>query len=152
MHLVIADVVWPALFLAGRMMAWWAIGLGLVVELFFVRFLTGFGWLKSALTDVAMNAASSLLGFILIPLGGIAWESSVGIALYKLFNIGTFNPGTWAATFIFAVFINAVLEASVLRYGFKQRPFKRLFWWLALANAISLGIAMVSLFKYPPRP
>jgi hypothetical protein len=94
MHFVLADVVWPALFLAGRMMAWWAIGLGLVVELFFVRFLTGFGWLKSALADVAMNAALSLLGFILIPLAGIAWESSVGIALYKLFNIGTFNPGT----------------------------------------------------------
>jgi hypothetical protein len=93
MHFVLADVVWPALFLAGRMMAWWAIGLGLVVE-----------------------------------------------------------AGTWAATFIFAVFIDAALEASVLRYGFKQRPFKRLFWWLALANAISVGIAMASLFKYPPQP
>jgi len=96
--------------------------------------------------------ASSLLGFILIPLAGIAWESSIGITLYKLFNIGTFNQGTWPATFIFAVSIDAALETSVLRFGFKQRQFKRLFWWLALANAISVGIAMASLFKYPPRP
>jgi uncharacterized membrane protein SirB2 len=132
-------------------MAWWAIGLGLLVELFFVRFLTRFGWLKSAFVDIAMNAASVLLGVFLIPTAGIAWEFSVGIALYKMFNIGTFNPGTWLATFLFAVFINAALEASVLRYAFKQRPFKRLFWWLALANAISVAIALGSLFKYPPR-
>jgi hypothetical protein len=151
MHFVLADVVWPALFLAGRMLAWWAIGLGLLVELFFVRFLTGFGWLKSAVVDIAMNAASALLGLFLIPLAGIAWEATAGIALYKLFNIGTFNPGTWAATFSFATFINAALEASVLRYGFKQRPFKRLFWWLAFANAISVGIALGTLFLWPPR-
>jgi hypothetical protein len=133
------------------MLAWWAIGLGLLVELFFVRFLTGFGWLKSAIVDITMNAASALLGVFLIPVAGIAWEYTAGIALYKLFDIGTFNPGTWTATFLFATFINAALEASVLRYGFKQRPFKRLFWWLALANAISVGIALGSLLIWPPR-
>jgi hypothetical protein len=36
MHFVLADVVWPALFFAGRTLAWWAIGLGLLVKLFFV--------------------------------------------------------------------------------------------------------------------
>ena len=132
-------------------MAWWAIGLGLLVELFFVRLLTGFSWPKSALADVAMNAASSLLGLFLIPLAGIAWEFFPGMVLYRVFNIGTFNPGTWAATFLFAVFIDAALEATVLRYGFKQRPFRRLFWWLVLANAISVSIAMASLLKYPLR-
>ena len=151
MNAVLADVVWPALFLAGRMMAWWAIALGLLVELFFVRFLTGFTWLKSALVDIAMNAASTLLGLFLIPVAGIAWEFSVGRVLYKIFDIGTFNPGTWLATFLFAVFINAALETAVLRYAFKQKPFKRFFWWLTLANAISVGIAFASLFKYPPR-
>jgi len=151
MQALLADVVWPALFLAGRLMAWWAIGLGLLVELFFVRFLTGFSWLKSTLADVGMNAASSLLGLFLIPLAGLAWESFPGIMLYRVFNIGTFNPGTWTATFLFAVLINAAIEATVLRHGFKQKPFKRLFGWLVLANAISVGIAMASLFKYPPR-
>jgi hypothetical protein len=151
MHAILADLVWPALFLAGRLMAWWAIALGLLVELFFVRWLTGFSWAKSIVADITMNAASALLGVFLIPLAGVAWEFFPGSILYKVFNIGTFNPGTWIATFLFAVFINSALETTVLRYGFKQRPFKRFFWWLALANAISVGIAFGSLFKYPPR-
>jgi hypothetical protein len=151
MHALLADVVWPALFLAGRLMAWWAIALGLLVELFFVRLLTGFSWPKSALVDIAMNAASTLLGLFLVPIAGFAWEFSVGRVLYKLFNIGTFNPGTWLATFLLAVFLNAALETAVLRYAFKQKPFKRFFWWLALANAVSVGIALGSLFMYPPR-
>jgi uncharacterized membrane protein SirB2 len=99
-----------------------------------------------------MNAASSLLGVFLIPLAGGAWEFFPGIMLYKVFNIGTFNPGTWLATFLFAVFINSALETAVLRYAFKQKPFKRFFWWLALANTISVGIAFGSLLKYRPRP
>ena len=152
MNATLADVVWPALWLAGRLVAVWSIAIGLIVELFFVRWLTGFGWGKAVLADVAMNAASSLIGVFLIPVAGLAWEFSAGITLDKVFNIGTFNPFTWAATFVVAVFVNSALETTVLRYGFKQRPFKRFFWWLALANAISVGIAMASLFKYPPQP
>jgi hypothetical protein len=152
MHAALADVVWPALWLAGRLVAVWAIGIGLVVELFFVKWLTGFGWGKAVLADVAMNAASSLIGVFLIPVAGLAWEFSAGIALYKVFNIGTFNPITWAATFLVAVFVNSTLETTVLRYGFKQRPFKRFFWWLSLANAFSVGIAVASIFLNPPQP
>ena len=116
-----------------------------------MRWLTGFGWGKSFLADIAMNAASSLCGVVLIPLGGIAWEFFPGILIYKLLKIGTFNPGTWAATFLIAVFINSGLETAVLCYGFKQRPFRRFFWWLALANAISVGLAFGSLLLHFPR-
>ena len=152
MHFALADVVWPALWLAGRLVAVWAIAIGLVVELFFVRWLTGFGWGKAVLADVAMNAASSLIGVFLIPVAGLAWEFSAGIALYKVFNIGTFNPFTWAATFVVAVFVNSALETTVLCYGFRQRTFKRFFWWLSLANAFSVGIAVASIFLNPPQP
>src|SRR4029078_4473643 len=103
---LIADVVWPALFLEMRLLAWWAIAAGLIVELFFVRWLTAFGWGKSIVADIAMNAASSLLGVVLIPLAGVAWEFFPGVLIYKFLKIGTFNPGTWAATFLMAVFIN----------------------------------------------
>jgi hypothetical protein len=151
MHTVVADMVWPALFLEQRLFSWWAIGFGLLVELFFVRWLTGLSWRMSAVADVAMNAASSLLGFFLIPIAGIAWEFFPGIVIYKVFNIGTFNPGTWVVTFLLAVLINSALETTVLRYAFRQKPVKRLFWWLALANALSVGLAFASLFRYPPR-
>ncbi len=152
MQAVVADLVWPALFLEGRLLSWWAIGLGLLGELFFVRWLTRFSWPKSLATDVTMNAASSLLGWALIPLAGIAWEIFPGIPLYRLLDIGTFNPGTWAATFLAAVFINSGVETAVLCYGFKQRPFTRFYWWLALANALSVGLAVASVFRHPPQP
>lgn len=148
---LLADVVWPALFLEMRLLAWWAVAAGLIVELFFVRWLTAFAWGKSIVADIAMNAASSLLGVFLIPLAGIAWEFFPGILIYKLLEIGTFNPGTWAATFLMAVFINSGLETAVLCYGFKQKPFTRFFWWLALANSMSVALAFASLLRSFPR-
>jgi hypothetical protein len=130
----------------GGQLAW-----GLLVELFFVRWLTGFSWPKSLVADITMNAASSLLGGALIALAGIAWEIFPGIPLYKLLDIGTFNPGTWA-TFLAAVFINSGLETAALCYGFKQRSFTRFYWWLAPANALSVGAALASVFTHPPQP
>jgi uncharacterized membrane protein SirB2 len=105
----------------------------------------------SAVADVAMNTGSSLLGFVLIPIAGFVWEIFPGTVIYNVFHIGTFNPGTWAATFLLAVLINSALETTVLRYAFKQKPVKRIFWWLALANALSVGLAFASVFRYPSR-
>jgi hypothetical protein len=151
MQIFLTDAVWPALFLEQRLFSWWAIGLGLLVELFFVRWLTGLSWRMSAVADVAMNTGSSLLGFVLIPIAGFVWEIFPGTVIYNVFHIGTFNPGTWAATFLLAVLINSALETTVLRYAFKQKPVKRIFWWLALANALSVGLAFASVFRYPSR-
>ena len=144
-----ADVVWPALYLISRMVTWWSISLGLIVEYLFVRELTQFGVVKSIIVDISMNAASCLLGIILIPILGIGWEFFPGIILYKLFNIGTFNPGTWTATFLIAVFVNALLENFVINKGFKKKLGWRGFLWLSLANGASVGIAFISLSLFP---
>ncbi len=58
---IFADVVWPALFLEQRLFSWWAIGLGLVVEFFFVRWLTTLSLRMCVVADLSMNAASALL-------------------------------------------------------------------------------------------
>jgi hypothetical protein len=94
-----------------------------------------------------MNAASALLGVFLIPIAGIAWEIIRGIINP---NVGTFNPGTWAATFLLAVLINAALETFVLRRWFNQKTRKKLFWWLCVANSLSVGLAFGSLYFRPP--
>ncbi|MEI6561046.1 MAG: hypothetical protein WCO68_03060 [Verrucomicrobiota bacterium] len=146
---IIADVVWPALYLEQRLFSWWAIGLGLLVELVFLRRITTLSSGMCIVADLAMNAASALLGIVLIPVVGLLWEVFPGILLYKLFKVGTFNPGTWTATFILAVFVNAVLETTVLRYAFHQKPAKRIFGWLCLANGLSIALAFISLFVYP---
>ncbi len=149
--LILADVIWPAMLLEGRLLSWWAILAGLLVEYCFVRWLTTLSAGRAVWADIAMNAASSLLGIIFIPLIGIGWEYFPGIVLYKVFDIGTFNPGTWAFTFCMAVGVNAALETFVLIKFFKQPIGKRGFWWLCVANALSVGVAFGSLFVYPPR-
>ncbi len=144
-----ADVVWPALFLISRMLTWWSVALGLIVEYFFVRQLTGFDIKTSIKADLVMNGASTLLGAVLIPIAGIGWEFFPGLLLYKIFNIGTFNPGTWTATFIMSVLINAWLENYVIKRFFKKDLGWRGFRWLCLANAASVGIAFISLWLFP---
>jgi hypothetical protein len=148
---MLADMIWPAAFLESRLLSAWVISAGLLIEYFFVWRVTPLGGWRSLLADLAMNAASTLLGIILIPLAGIIWEVFPGIVLYRLFDLGTFNPGTWAATFLMAVLINAGLEMAVLRFGFGQLRGGGLFWWLCLANALSVGVAMGSFLLYPPR-
>jgi len=150
-HPIIADIVWPALYLELRLFSFWAIAAGLMAELLFVRYITQFSWGKCIIADIGMNAVSSLLGVILIPLAGIAWEFLPGIALYKIFNIGTFNPITWTATFLLAVIINGTLETMTLRYAFKRKIGKKGFWLLCLANTISIGMAFYSIVIYPVR-
>ena len=151
MHLMFADVVWPALLLEGRMLTWWAILAGLIVEYFFVRGITDLSLSRAAWADIAMNALSAMLGVLLIPIAGLIWEIFPGIVIYKIFNIGTFNPGTWIATILMAAAINTYIERFALRRFFKQPVVgRRCFWMLFLANAISITLAVASLFCYPP--
>jgi len=151
MHPIFADMVWPALLLEGRILTWWAILAGLFVEYFFVRGITDLSFSRAGLADIAMNAASTLLGILLIPIAGIIWEFFPGIIIYKIFDIGTFNPGTWLATILMAAFLNTFIERFVLRKFFKQPVVgKRGFWLLFAGNAISVAIAFGSILYRPP--
>jgi hypothetical protein len=144
-----ADMVWPALYLETRLFSWWAIGLGLVVEFFLIRKIFGLSTKRAVIADLAANAASAILGILLIPLTGVAWEVFPGSVLYPLLNWGTFNPVTWVATFAFACLINALLESYVLKRFFHLPFTRRTFSWLVLANAFSVGIAFGSLWWKP---
>jgi hypothetical protein len=147
---VLADFVWAALVLESRLLAIPIILAGLVIEFFFVRYLTGFSVRRSILADITMNAASLLFGIVLIPLAGFAWEISVGSLLWELNNqIGSFHPVNWTATFVLAVLINTVIEYFVLRTIFKLEKTKAGFRWLCLANALSVGVTFVSFWFFP---
>ncbi len=99
-----------------------------------------------------MNALSAVLGVLLIPIAGLILEIFPGIVIYKIFNIGTFNPGTWMETILMAAAINTYIERFALRKFFKQPVVgRRCFWMLFLANAISITLAVGSLFCYPPK-
>ena len=78
-----ADVVWPALFLEKRLLSIWVISIGLVVE-WLVLWLGGFGlsWKRAVVVDLVMNAASTIVGIVLILLAGLAWELFAHVLLY----------------------------------------------------------------------
>jgi hypothetical protein len=147
-----ADMVWPALVLEQRIISIVPITAGLVIEWLALWF-GGFGlsWKRAAVIDVVMNAVSSALGIVLIPALGFMWEMFPGAVLYKLFNVGTFNPGTWAATFLIAVIATTAIEAAVVLWGFKIPLGRRRFWILFAANCVSVAIAFVSLWIHPPK-
>ncbi len=149
--IIFADVVWPSLFLAGRLFTWWIIVAGLVVEFFFVFWLTRVNPLRAGLMTVVMNAVSTGIGIVGIPLSGILWELMATITILPLFHWGTFNPVTWFVSCVLATLLNTVIETGSLRLIFKVAWTKRLFWWLALANVITVGMAMVSIMMHPPR-
>lgn len=146
-----ADVIWPAAILEERILTWWAIAAGLLAEWPIVRFITGTSWGRSFGINVLMNLASTAVGVLLIPLLGIAWEVFPGLVLYRAFNVGTFNPGTWIATVFLATFANALLEGLVLRFAFKVKFTTRVFWLLSGANLVSVGVAVASLVVSPSR-
>jgi hypothetical protein len=148
---LLADFVWPALILAVRMRSVAPILAGLVFEFLVLRYIFPMVWKKAVLIDLVMNAASGLLGVVLIPLAGFIWEFFPGMFLYKLFHMGTFNPMTWAATCLMAVFISTGIEVLVVWRFFDFEVTKRRFWSLALANLGSTAIAWVSLLIHTPR-
>jgi hypothetical protein len=140
---VLADIIWPALFLEERLVSLWVILAGLIIEYFFVWRITDLGWMRSIWADVAMNAASTLLGLLLIPLVGFI------VVIFPGGAFGTFSPVNWVATFLAAVLVNALIDFLILWKGFKQNIGKRQFWWLCLANALSVGIAFGSILFFP---
>jgi hypothetical protein len=143
------DLVWPALVVSGYLLSAPVILVGLGIEIACLRLLLAMPWRRALVAGVAMNLVSCLLGVILIPLAGVLWEVFPGLVLYDVFHIGTFNPGTWTATFFMAVAINALLEASTLRFAFGVPFSRRTFGILAVANCASVSVAFVSLWLYP---
>lgn len=147
---ILANLVWPALYLTSRMLAVWPIAAGLLVEYFFVRYATNLRGGRCLAADIAMNLASAALGLLLIPLSGMIWELLAAITIHPLFNVGTFNPATWGATLLLAAAINTVIEGFVLQKGFKQKLARRGFWLLFAANLVSVAIAFASIIMHPP--
>ena len=145
-----ANVIWPAVILGGRMLAWWVVGLSLVIESVFVwgafRLTPG----KALLATIAANAVSAMVGLFVLPYLTMFLELGLyhsGLAA----KIGwdTFSLEAWLVTFALAVLINLALELAVFRFGYKLPIGKRAVGLIALANVITVGLAFASLDIVP---
>jgi hypothetical protein len=152
MSLLLADIIWPALVVEERLVSPWVIGLGLLVEFYFIRRLTTLSFWRCVLADVVVNAVSAILGLALLPFVGTTWDFLADFALDSVFNFQSISSGGWLLLFFCSVLINALVETALLRFVFKQHEWFRIFWWMCLANAITVGIAFISLMIWPPIP
>ena len=138
-----ANMIWPSLYITEGMITWYVILIGLITEIIFVKCFLKNTYLKSVLIAFVMNLASTVLGIVAIPLSGIIVE-----ILMLPFGTGTFHPLNVFLSFIFAVLSNVLIEGITIKLIFKYN-FKRMFWWLFIANAISVAIACVVVnFRY----
>jgi hypothetical protein len=148
---IVADMVWPALVLEQRLVSVLPITVGLMVE-WLALWLGGFGlsWKKAAVVDVVMNTVSTAAGSVVIPLLGFIYEFFPGSIIYAIFHVGTFNRGTWAATFFLAVLATTSIEFGTLKWVFKLQTNWRRYGVLLAANTVSVAVAFVSLWTHPP--
>jgi hypothetical protein len=144
-----ANVIWPAALLTGRMLAWWIIGLSLVIECIFVRLAFRQTLGKTILMTVVANVVSAAIGLFAIPALGIGWEFGSDYAGLKGIGWDTFSLASWITTFILAVAFNVAIEIAVYRYGFKLRIDRRALLLIAAANVITAGLALLSLDVIP---
>ena len=152
---LLADVVWPALYLVDRMAAIEVILLGLVVEAFVFRRMLNLTWRRSLLMTLAINSVSALVGWGFI----VDWGWHWGIATHERdmsFNWGSFNPMSWTETCCCAWLVTSLIECLPLYLIAGNQ--KRLLWSLLIANFLSVAIAYLSFFVvsasrdpwYPP--
>ena len=146
---IVADVVWPGLFLGVKLVGLTVILVGLLVEFCALWLVLKFPWPKAILADVVMNLVSVVPGAVLLGIASVGWEIFPGIAMYQWLGVGTFNPVTWSATFVMAVLINASLESATLRFVFKYPFSRKVLVTLLVANSVSVAVAGVGLYLKP---
>ncbi len=148
MNVPLADLVWPALYLADRMVAVPVILLGLVLEAGLFRRAFALSWRRAFGVACTVNVVSALVGIAVLPAWGWYWESSVAKRNHSL-GWGTFNPLTWAETCLMAWLLTTLVEYLPLRWVTQRPP--TLLPTLLLANAMSVGVAYLSLSCLPAR-
>lgn len=131
-----ANMIWPSVYIVGQYYTWYVIIIGLLIEFLAIKCFLKCSWKKSALIAVTINVISAIIGFLLIPISGIAVEF-----LTLPFGGGTFQLSHWILDYIAAALCNVIIEGLALRLIFKY-SFRQNFWWLLVANAISVIICV----------
>lgn len=149
--LVLADVVWPALFLSIRMAAWWCVVVSILIEGLALWRLAQVPPARALLASVVMNIASALIGMLILPLLGIRLEALADTTYNAWLDWGTFNPITYGTTWLSATLLTTIIECVTLWLAFRMPLRGRLVTVVLLANAVTVAIAGVSALLFAPQ-
>ena len=144
-----ADIVWPSLYITKGMLSLKVIFLGLIIELFFVKYFTDINWKKALIITILMNLITAILGILLIPLSGLGAEFVFEFVFhaYDKFGIGTFHWSHWLVSYLLVIFINTLIESLLIKLSLKLN-LKKTFWWLFIANGISVLLCVIFYWKH----
>lgn len=145
--MTLANVIWPSLFVVERYYSWWAIGLGLLVEFVALRVLTNEKTGRSIVLVLVANTVTAAIGYFAMPWITFVWDVLLARAFEALFGI---SADINALSLVLSIFPISVLTAFpewlIIRIGFRVKCKKMawLGWWFA--NAVSVTLAVLSLF------
>jgi len=139
---VSANIVWPSIYIAEGMRSFWVIVLGLIIETVIVKIFEKQTWLRAVLISVIMNLVSTLLGIILLPAIGFVGVILLGFLAEIIPALGnTFDLPVWIFSYILAILTNVVIEGYTTQFT-ARIPFKNMFWWMLLANTLSVAVCV----------
>jgi hypothetical protein len=136
-----ADVPFTLIFLYGKFTHWWVMVIGLAIEATFLHQFFEMSWKNSGAATLIINVASTLLGFIGLPL--------IFIPVSALEP-----PETIAALIIIIAYLAVVdnlIELSLLRLAFHIKLSLRRFLIFLVANAITGALVYISLLTIPSK-
>ena len=137
-----ANVIWPAAILAERQLAWWLIGVSLAIEWYFVWRTFRLNARDAAWATLAANGVSAGIGIFFVPFLGILVAAGLYAAKIDWYD---FSPLDWAVSYLTATAFATAIELAVFRFGFRYTVDRRAAGLILLANAITVGLALVSL-------
>ncbi|MBR2916701.1 MAG: hypothetical protein IKC07_03785 [Clostridia bacterium] len=142
-----ANIVWPTLYIVTGIMSWYIILAGLVIEFVFIKTKLKESYVKSAAMAFLMNLTSAVIGLFLIPLSGFITAIAVGpfdVLFNKIPVQNFYGIFLWAISYIVTILCNVLIEGLTLKFVFKK-SFKKNFWWLTIANSLSVLLAILIL-------
>jgi hypothetical protein len=151
-----ADMVWPGLLLEQRLLTWWAVSAGLLIEAAYLgwRFRPLGPWRSLAYSGV-MNAFSSALGIVLIPLATFLGLIPFGSAHpTSPADHAALDAAVWVVTVPVATAVNVAVERWALggALGGADAVTPRVTRELAAVNAVTVLLAAASLWVRPAFP
>jgi len=141
-----ANLIWPEIVFTKRIVEWWIIAAGLVIEFLFLWWMFRLPLWKTLVVVVVANAVSALIGFVLLP-----WLGYLRELLLSPLRLPTFRLPNLLTALVLLTAFNVLIEGLVYRYAFGLRFGRRNIVWLILANAASAAVMFVS-FSFVPAP
>ncbi len=140
-----ANVVWPSIYIAEGLRSWYIIIAGIIVEAIFIKLFIDKTIKQAGIISITINAISTIVGVLLIPLVGFFGAVFIGMLLDAIASgLGnTFDTAMWISEYILTVLTNVLVEGLAAKLIFKL-SFRKSFWWLLLGNAISVVICILA--------